>query len=212
MDTPESMYPMVGMLVKRVLEFEATRSGTPEEALFLAATSFWMASSQMLGMDALEAIRETARSIGVKDTEQYINRARRAAVYEQEPERKLHMTYQGYFLTMVRRNNRLSPGRRWVLRHRKVLFDSIGATDHACETCGWVLPWHADSPDRCINVDHINGVKGDDRLENLRALCHWCNKYRNWAEVDAPERWQATIDKLRAVPPWDRPPFTRGST
>lgn len=62
-----------------------------------------------------------------------------------------------------------------VQEHRKVLFDAVGPGPHRCYWgCGRDdLIWSgADG----VNVDHLNGVKDDNRLDNLVVSCKRCNR------------------------------------
>ena len=66
----------------------------------------------------------------------------------------------------------LASARGRVFEHRMVLYNRIGAGPHPCELCGEILEW----PE--IVVDHVNCVRTDNRLENLRVCCRGCNARR----------------------------------
>lgn len=66
-----------------------------------------------------------------------------------------------------------------VYEHRFVLFEEIGEGPHDCNWCGRSLDWHAPKGDRgSLTVDHLNGDKADNRLENLVPSCPPCNGAR----------------------------------
>jgi hypothetical protein len=63
---------------------------------------------------------------------------------------------------------------RWTASHHlKLRLFNHGLKQPRCELCGWA----AQAPDGRIPVelDHMNGDKSDNRLENLRVLCPNCH-------------------------------------
>lgn len=96
-----------------------------------------------------------------------------------------------------------------VKRHRLILWQHLGepATSE-CHFCGWELPWTPQGDYRLvINVDHINSTPGDDRLENLRPLCFWCNAHRPFIEKHHLS-FEELIDRWGDLPPIERPNLT----
>lgn len=59
-----------------------------------------------------------------------------------------------------------------VREHRAILYDALGPGPHPCHWCGTSLPW----PRIC--VDHLNGVRSDNRPDNLVVACNGCNGSR----------------------------------
>ncbi|MFH0852279.1 MAG: HNH endonuclease signature motif containing protein [bacterium] len=59
---------------------------------------------------------------------------------------------------------------------KKRLF-SAGLKNPKCEECGWAEK----SPDGRVplELDHINGISNDNRLENLRILCPNCHSLKS---------------------------------
>ena len=59
-----------------------------------------------------------------------------------------------------------------VREHRAVAYDTHGEGPHPCHWCGKMLEW----PKIC--VDHLNGVRDDNRPDNLVISCNGCNGSR----------------------------------
>jgi hypothetical protein len=80
-----------------------------------------------------------------------------------------------------------------LLEHRRVLYDHFGPADQPCYWCGWVLPWrHPSGHKWCINVDHLNEDRQDNRVTNLVPSCWYCNANRSWSRI-APLVWLRLI-------------------
>jgi hypothetical protein len=96
-------------------------------------------------------------------------------------------------------------GRRgWVPRHRLRYYDHVQGEEQRCHYCGYgPLPWQGHYR-LAINIDHINETKGDDRLENLRPSCFWCNLLKSGYPLTHDEH-QAAIQRWKHHHPNDRP-------
>lgn len=69
-----------------------------------------------------------------------------------------------------------------VYVHRRVLFDAIGLGWHRCHWCQTSIRWGRRGDSDVLVVDHVNGNKGDNRIENLVPCCISCNSARAAAE------------------------------
>lgn len=96
----------------------------------------------------------------------------------------------------------------WCLEHRRVLWEHSSPGDQPCYWCGWLLPWKVDNGrdnwKQCINVDHLNEDRQDNRITNLVPSCWWCNANRSWSRI-APLMWQRARREFLQVPPNERP-------
>ena len=86
-----------------------------------------------------------------------------------------YVTSSGYRVLTGMQGHPIADSSSAVLEHRKILYDKIGSGAHPCHWCGELLSWGG-----ClgINADHLNGVKLDNRSENLVPSCVNCNKNR----------------------------------
>lgn len=70
------------------------------------------------------------------------------------------------------------------------------AKDHRCEDCHIVLREHMD----LLHVHHINGVKNDDRPQNLSVLCKDCHRKQPLhGHIFVSRREMAIISRLRSA-------------
>ena len=121
------------------------------------------------------------------------------------------------YVRLSAKGHPLASGRDHVVpRHRLILWEALHpdasdptSTFDPCRYCGHELPWKVEagvrSFRRCINVDHLNGIPGDDRVENLATACFWCNANREWVVTDHGETAWLRIAELHA----DAHPDTR---
>lgn len=98
----------------------------------------------------------------------------------------------------------LSDQRGWARYHRYLVYEHVEGQPQRCSYCNYgPLPWHGGWRES-INIDHINDIKGDDRLDNLTPACHWCNTMKATWPIAYHEHMQA-IDNYGHLNPNDRP-------
>lgn len=88
-----------------------------------------------------------------------------------------------------------------VYEHRKVMYDKYGDDIPNCEICGAETNWSS----RNTHIDHINEVKDDNRISNLRFLCNGCNVRRSNKQenyINKEHTTTITIDGVSGTAQW----------
>lgn len=81
----------------------------------------------------------------------------------------------GYIVVVVPDNHPLFGSQKTgkVYEHRKVFYEAYGYGPFACHWCSVEVHWES------MHIDHVNGIKDDNRLCNLVAACRRCNITRD---------------------------------
>jgi hypothetical protein len=92
----------------------------------------------------------------------------------------------------------------WLGYHRYLVYEHVAGKPQRCSYCNYgPLPWRGGFQ-QAIIVDHINDIKGDDRLDNLTIACNWCNLLKSTWPIGYHEHMEA-IDDYAHLHPNDRP-------
>ena len=81
-------------------------------------------------------------------------------------------TSDGYVVQLVGKEHPLARADGYVLQHRLRMYEVYGDGPLSCAMCGAGEAW-----DTC-HVDHINCIRDDNRLTNIRVTCARCNVNR----------------------------------
>lgn len=82
---------------------------------------------------------------------------------------------------------------RWTIKSRLL---AEGILKNVCSECG-ISEWRGKP--LAIQIDHINGVKNDHRLENLRMLCPNCHSQTDTHGAKNLRRRRKTLQEAEAV-------------
>lgn len=102
-----------------------------------------------------------------------------------------------------------------VAIHRQTLWDHLHP-DHPdpyetydrCHWCNWPQYWrtfqtiYGQASNSCINVDHLNGDKTNNTINNLVPSCSWCNTNRTKLQQ---QLFQTIANLYSQTPPKKRP-------
>lgn len=66
-----------------------------------------------------------------------------------------------------------------IYEHRMVLYEALGGGEHPCHWCGRLVAWSTDVARNRLVVDHLDGVKYNNTLDNLVPSCTGCNTLRS---------------------------------
>lgn len=88
----------------------------------------------------------------------------------------------GYRLVYAPDHPLARPRHPHVYEHRKVFYDARGDGPFNCHVCGIAVTW-AD-----MDVDHLNDVRDDNRIENLAPACDVCNPWRGKDKASSTRR------------------------
>jgi hypothetical protein len=90
-----------------------------------------------------------------------------------------HLTTDGYWV-VNRPGHPLANTNNYVRQHQLLVWDRDGddTHPHQCFWCSSPVFWFPGPGQEQLVVDHVNGIKSDNTLDNLAPCCHCCNNRR----------------------------------
>lgn len=92
---------------------------------------------------------------------------------------------QGYILLHM--PNHPLAVKRTVFEHRYVYYENFGQGPFNCYLCDKEVNWND------LHIDHLNDVKTDNRIENLKPSCAVCNQSRGRYKMIETQRKQGRL-------------------
>jgi hypothetical protein len=103
-------------------------------------------------------------------------RGRRTGTTADRERRGPQLTSHGYLARQMKGHGAASK-KGLLYEHRRVFFEHHGPEGHSCKWCGISLVWGAKGKHKLV-IDHLNGDKTDNEINNLAASCFRCNSAR----------------------------------
>lgn len=125
--------------------------------------------------------------------EAHYARYRRNSNYDPPVYGRWSVNGDGYMMRLDR-THPVAAKSGYLFQHRAVLFDAIGYGPHQCHWCGSPVDWRSPSPRKLV-VDHLDGCKINNEVQNLVPSCHRCNStrglFQHWVlkHQDDPFLW-----------------------
>lgn len=129
---------------------------------------------------SVEGCKTKATRVGCGMCETHFYRLRRTGSTKDPVFKNWTKATNGY-IAMMDKNHFLSGRNGMMYQHRFVLFESIGTGEHSCYWCREKIEWKATGKRKLV-VDHLDGNKENNSLDNLVASCHRCNASRGLFE------------------------------
>lgn len=87
----------------------------------------------------------------------------------------INITNSGYALIRVPSHPLAQPTTGQVLQHRFVLYNELGPELQECAYCSTQVTWTPTPGYKRLFVDHVDGKRHNNQIENLRPACQSCN-------------------------------------
>jgi hypothetical protein len=127
----------------------------------------------LIGQCTVPGCANFRRSGRAKLCEMHYYRVRRKGTTADREQPGPQRTRSGYVL--VKADHPLAASNGWAYQHRLVAYEACGGECPPCHWCAGKTTWAS------CHVDHLNGVKADNRAENLVIACARCNRTRGSA-------------------------------